>query len=41
MSTMDYQFFVLLAPTLGLVIYVIADYIKGVLMNHNAAGHLF
>jgi len=28
MTIMDYQFFVLLAPTLGLVIYLIADYIK-------------
>ena len=28
MTIMDYQFFILLAPTMGLVIYAVIDHIK-------------
>ena len=33
---MDYQFFVVLAPTLGLVIYVIVDAVKSRRMQHES-----
>ena len=36
MSTMDYQFFVLLAPTLGLVIYGIVDAVKSRRMHYES-----
>ena len=36
MTIMDYQFFVLLAPTLGLVIYGIVDAVKSRRMQHES-----
>jgi hypothetical protein len=36
MTIMDYQFFVLLAPTLALVIYVIVDAVKSRRMQHES-----
>ena len=36
MTIMDYQFFILLAPTLALVIYGIVDAVKSRRMQHES-----